>query len=323
VLLALVVVSMPAEASPLRRDPAIVFVREDPRAREINDAVDLWTVRASGGRARPLVVGTGWEQAPASSPDGALVAFDRSIFDPDVPEALLSVELWTIRVRTRARRNVAGERGGSSPAWSPDGRRLAFVRGDGVYVVRRDGTRMIRVARRDDPGTPAWSPDGRRLAFVLPGELRLVDAGGRRERVLARGAGSGTSASWSPDGRRIAYSGRRGVSVVPSRGGRSRLVGREFVAPAWSPDGRAIAAVREGTPREAGLFLLDPRTGKCRRLTRGTDTQPAWSPDGRRLAFRRGVLIGDVYVVGVTGGRPRNVTGTPRLDEREPAWRPT
>jgi len=58
---------------------------------------------------------------------------------------------------------------GSSPSWSPDGRRLAFMKGsvpsEGIYVVQADGSGMILVARGDSGG-PSWSPDGRRIAFA-------------------------------------------------------------------------------------------------------------------------------------------------------------
>jgi Tol biopolymer transport system component len=80
--------------------------------------------------------------------------------------------------------------------------------------------------------------------------------------------------------------------------------------------------VRQGTRREAGLFLVGGRGGRARRLTRGLDTQPAWSPDGRRLAFRRGLLTGDIHVVDVEGRGLRNLTRTTKLDERDPDWRP-
>ena len=109
--------------------------------------------------------------------------------------------------------------------------------------------------------------------------------------------------------------------LVRTDGGEARrLVG--FAEPVWSPDGRRIAVVRQGTKREAGIFLLRARGDRARRLTRGLDDDPAWSPDGRRLAFRRGLQLGDVYVVDVDGRRLRNLTRTQRLDEREPDWRP-
>ena len=319
-----VTLAVPAASSGARRD-VIVFVRQDPQARGINAGVDLWTIAAVGGRARRLVGGQGWDETPAWSPDGNRIAFARSVLAPGDPDVALTGDVWTAAADGRGRRNLTRDGGSTSPVWSPDGRRIAFARGDGVLVVRRDGSGKKRLVRRDDPGTPSWSPDGGRVAFTVPGELRIVGASGRGERRLARGAESFWPSAWSPDGSRLAFTGKRtieGIFVVPGRGGSPRLLARDFVEPAWSPDGRLVAIVRQGTKREAGLVLGEPRGGRPRRLTRGLDTQLAWSPDGRRLVFRRGLLTGDIHVVGVEGRGLRNLTRTPRLDERDPAWRP-
>ena len=319
-----VTLAVPTASTGARRD-MIVFVRQDPQAAGLNAGVDLWTIAAAGGHARRLVGGAGWDEQPAWSPDGSRIAFARSIFTPGEPDiGLKSLDVWTVAAHGRGWRKLTRD-GSSSPDWSPDGRRLVLGRGDGVVVVRRDGSRKRRIVRRDDPAAPTWSPDGKRIAFIPPGELRIVGATGRGQRLLARGADSGGSPSWSPDGSRIAFAGRRtleGVFVVPSRGGRSRLLARDYVEPAWSPDGRTVAVVRAGTRREAGLFLVAARGGRPHRLTRGLDTQPEWSPDGRRLAFRRGDANGDIYIVGADGQGLRNLTRTTRLDERDPAWRP-
>lgn len=301
----------------------VVFVRENPRAADPNVAVDLWLAEPERGKPRRLAGGKGWDEAPSWSPDGRVIAFQKSLFEQGEPDLTLrSLDVWTVRSDGGGLRNVTRDGSASAPTWSPDGRRLAFGRGDGVYVVRPDGSRRVRVARKDDPGTAVWSPDGRRLAFAVPGELRVVASNGRGGRLVARGAASGSSVSWSPDGRLLGYSGARGATLVPWRGGRPRVLGKAFVETAWSPDGHWLALVREGAAREAGVFLLRTAGGKPRRLTRGLDTELAWSPDSRKLVFRRGLLIGDVYVVDVEGRGLRNLTRTRQLDEREPAWRP-
>jgi len=103
---------------------------------------------------------------------------------------------------------------------------------------------------------------------------------------------------------------------VSSTGGRPKLLARGYESPAWSPDGRTIAVVRRG------VFLVSASGGNPRRLTRGDDSEVTWSSDSSLLAFVRGTIAGDIYVVDATGSGLRNLTRTPRLDERNPAWRP-
>jgi Tol biopolymer transport system component len=306
----------------------IAFVREDPTRRDINAAVDLWIVRTDRRGARRIVGTPGWDEAPAWSPDGSRIAFDKGIYEASEREDILkTIDVWSVRADGRGLRNLTRDGSASSPAWSPNSRALAFGRGNGIFVVRRDGSRRRQVARRFDPTTPAWSPDGGRIAFVTPGELWIVGAGGKSRRLLARGASSDTRAVWSPDGRTLSYAGASGgasgVFVVNAAGGRPKLLSRRDEEARWSPDGRRIALVRSGTPREAGIFVATPNGGARRRLTRGLDTEPTWSPDGRRIAFTRGLLVGDIFVVNIDGSSLRNLTRTPKLDERQPAWRPS
>jgi TolB protein len=276
---------------------------------------DLWLTTLGGG-SHLLVGGEGADELPAWAPDGRRIAFVRSRFDPADPDVLESMGVWIAGADGRRRQSVTRGRGASDPAWSPDGRRLAWVKGDGVYLSRWDGTHRVRIVFRADPSAPSWSRDGRRIAFVVSTELRLVDAGGTHQRLLARGVDGDSAPAWSPDGRRVAFTSRAGVSVVSSTGGRPKLLARGYQSPAWSPHGRSIAVVRRG------VFLVPASGGSPRRLTRGADTEVTWSPDSRRLAFVRGTIAGDIYVVDATGSGLRNLTRTPRLDERNPAWRP-
>ena len=223
----------------------IAFVREDPRPRaDINAAVDLWTVRTDGRGPRRIVGTPGWDEAPAWSPSGNSLAFQKAFLEAgNYGDTLKSIDVWTVGADGRAPRRVTRDGSVSSPAWSPTGELLAFVRGDGVFVVRPDGSRRRRVAQRADSTTPAWSPDGRRIAFTVPGGLWVVGANGTGARLLARGASSEARAVWSPGGRLLAYAGTSargsGLFVVSSSGGRPRLLLRlaeEALVPRWAHD---------------------------------------------------------------------------------------
>ncbi len=106
---------------------------------------------------------------------------------------------------------------GSNPAWSPDGRPIAFVqKGDDgnvdVSVVRADGHGRQRLTRHPAvDGSPAWSPDGRKIAFTRQGEsssqhqIYVMNADGSGQRRLTRNGYIHFSVAWSPDGQKMLF----------------------------------------------------------------------------------------------------------------------
>ena len=195
-------------------------------------------------------------------------------------------------------RNVSRHGGADhSPAWSPDGTRLAFVsdREEGgnadVYVMDPDGSDVVRVTT--DPAIdaePTWSPDGSMVAF-------------------ARADGSG---HWE-------------IYVVSSDGtGERRLTTNEVSdeAPSWSPDGRIVFQRPVGTDLE--LFVMEADGTAVTRLTEraGDDRGPSWSPDGTLIAYVHDGADdgdGDVHVVSPDGSGPTELTSDPAA-EGAPCW---
>jgi WD40-like Beta Propeller Repeat len=117
--------------------------------------------------------------------------------------------------------------GGSWPAWSPDGRHIAFLRGSSLMVMRRDGTGLTTVAQRTAPPSTLspwapWSSDGRRLLFARDSAIYVVRPDGSDLRRVA--TAHARQLVWSPDDRRIAYLSSEGIAVVGIRGGSTRVI---------------------------------------------------------------------------------------------------
>jgi Tol biopolymer transport system component len=233
-------------------------------------------------------------------------------------------------------------------AWSPDGRRLAYVMGDpaqtlafagtwNLYVADADGSHQRKLTVDENVGEIEWSAQGDLIASTHDQGrgVELFDPELGMAGVLAEEqAGPYLSISLSPDGRRLLYQSEVGdgdhtdlfVLDVGS-GRRTRLTtgGRSYT-PAWSPDGSMIAYSR------AEEIVVIPATGgPARRITRCRlpdcigDLSPSWSPDGSQLAFVRqedGGATFQTYVVDVDGSDLRRLTSGP-LDHRFPVWRPS
>ncbi|HZC31914.1 MAG TPA: DPP IV N-terminal domain-containing protein, partial [Candidatus Bathyarchaeia archaeon] len=160
---------------------------------------------------------------------------------------------------------TASEKAVSEPAWSPDGRRLAFVRDEEIWIVEADGSRLTRVVTKPGGGRePRWSPDGHRLAFLSRrrgwSQIWLIDAPVPRRGRPARDPRPPEAAVLTP----------AGIDVDGFR---------------WSPDGRRLAVMAQQRPDDLETYqisILDVASGTSEIVAgeRSHDTGAQWLPDG-------------------------------------------
>lgn len=218
-----------------------------------------------------------------------------------------------------------------SPAWSPDGQRIAFTstrsaRTAGVhniFIMDADGHNVQQLTYNQAwDEYPAWSPDGQQIAFTSTAdnnaEIFAVSVEGGNYRRLTNNAADDAEPSWSPNGRQILFVSRRTGSwqifVMDVSGNNQMRVTRNdanYQHPVWSPDGRQIAAFsdRDGN---AEIYVMNDDGSELKRLTDNDarDEHPSWSPDGSALVFLSSQAgnASDVYIMWADGSQPSRLT---------------
>ncbi len=221
-----------------------------------------------------------------------------------------------------------------SPAYSPDGTKIAFFRKEkftsGLFVMDAYGNNQTKIANVISPlDRPVWSPDGTRILFndlvQSKYEIFLVPADGSTPQIpLSQNTADDYYPSWSPDGSKIVFSSNRttyrAIFVMNADGSNQRQLTNTYdYFPRWSPDGTKIVFVSVG-PSSYDIFVMNPDGSGLTRLTTDSeaDWNPVWSPDGTRIAFERGPHI---YVMNANGSGQTNIT-TPGGTDWNPHWSP-
>ncbi len=214
---------------------------------------EIYVVSATGARPHAITHGGGYAQSPSWAPSGSLILFSASggSFGQSTDPSC-APNLWVVRPDGSGLRRLV--RAGVEPAYSPDGRRIAFVRPDArdrpwLYIVGSSGGGVRRIGLG---GHPSWSPDGRYLVVERGvGLNRIADlwvvrvSDGRATRLTRTSSVSELGPAWSPDGHWIAFSmarnGFQDIYALPASGGRPQAIthgppnGANF-EPAWQPD---------------------------------------------------------------------------------------
>jgi Tol biopolymer transport system component len=311
----------------------------------IGDKQGIHLIEEDGGHRLVLSPREVWSLNPVWSPDATWIAFSSE-------NESGSLDIWCTRIDGTVTRKLTNNGLNShSPAWSPDGRRIAYVAGvngkSQIYIMDLESNDPDSLTITGDNAltngdfdntSPQWSPDGRRILFIsnrdANPEVYVMNSDGSNLANLSRNPATDDSASWSPDGRSVLFRSDRdgnqeiykvnidGNACVTGLTNLTRNPAMDY-SPSWSHDGRKILFLSTRNLGET-LFVMNYNGGFPTRLAspdfrvRG----PVWSPDDKKIACA-GFTGTDweIFLLDMNEKKMTNLTKTP-INEFDPVWAP-
>lgn len=226
-----------------------------------------------------------------------------------------------------------------SPAWSPDGERLAYVSFEGrrseVFVQNVGSGERDKVASFEGINSaPAWSPDGRRLSITRSRggqtDIHVLDVSSGETRQVTDSMSIDTEAVWTPDGRSLLFTSDRAggpqIYRVNADGSGTRRIsyeGNYNASPTISPDGRQVAMVHRRSNGRFAIAVQDIDGENFRVLTPGgQDESPSFAPNGAMVLYATRANGRSVLGTVSLFGDARQTMSTSGERIREPAWSP-